>query len=159
MAIAQFLDRVLRLLGIAILAAMMVLTFADVVGREVFARPLSVAPELTVMGLVALVYVGLPRVSATDEHISIGLLQGLFKGRAYALKSGFVCLIMAGISAVLARQIWIHGDKLGAEVMILLDFRKAWLAYAMSVLVGMTAAVFLVRAGARFRSAARHRGT
>ncbi len=154
MAIVRFLDFLLRVLGILIVSAMMILTFVDVVGREVFASPLSIAPELTVLGLAALVYVGLPRVSARDEHISIGLLSGLFKSRAREIKLGCVSLLLAGVSVVLAKQIWLHGDKLGAEVMIMLDFRKGLLAYVLAVMAGTTAIVFLVRAVIHFKAAA-----
>lgn len=153
MVVVRIFDAVLRFFGIVVIAAMTVLTFADVVGREVFSSPLSIAPELTVLGLAALVYIGLPRVSARDEHIVIGLFHGLFKGRAHQVKMGIVALILAGASAVLARQIWLHGGKLGAEVMILLDFRKAILAYAISAMAGVTTIVFLARAAIHFRAA------
>ncbi len=78
MALYRLLDRLLGGLIILIVTAMMLLTFADVVGRELFSRPLLIAPEMTTIALAATVYIGLPLVSARDEHITISLFEGLF---------------------------------------------------------------------------------
>jgi len=45
---------------------MMVLTFVDVVGRYLLNRPLRGAFELTELGLVVLIFAGLPLVSHAD---------------------------------------------------------------------------------------------
>ena len=155
MMVSRFLDRALRPLMLAIVVAMMLLTFVDVVGREVFASPLSSAPELTAIGLAALVYLGLPRVVARREHITVSLLAALFRGRVDDVRAILVSLLMVALCAILAWRLWIHGQHLGAEVMMFLDFRKALLSYGMSVLAAIAALVHLLQAGERLHAALR----
>ena len=66
------------LLGVAasaILFAMMVLTFVDVVLRYVFNRPIASAFELTELMLVVLIFAGLPLVSLADEHAVMDFVE------------------------------------------------------------------------------------
>ncbi len=97
MRILSFVDRLIGGILSVLVAAMMVLTFSDVVGREIFSSPLIIAPELTTVGLAAMVYVGLPLVSFRDEHITISLFENLFRGRANAIKRGCVALLLAAL--------------------------------------------------------------
>lgn len=153
--LSQFFDRVLRPLMLVLVVAMMLLTFVDVIGREVFASPLSSAPELTAIGLAALVYLGLPRVVARREHITVSLLEALFRGRVDHARAILVSVLMVALCGILAWRLWVHGAHLGAEVMMFLDFRKALLSYGMSVMAGIAGFVHLCQAGERLREALR----
>ena len=146
MAFLRLVDRVFGIAVSVLIAALMLLTFMDVVGREAFNSPLIQAHELTTVGIAALVYLGLPAVSARNEHITISLLENLFKGRAGRIKRGVVSLLLAFLSAALAYQLWIHAGKLGKEEMMFLKLDKLWISYSMSVMSGVTALVFVVRA-------------
>ena len=157
MRLLSLIDRLIGAILCVLVAGMMLLTFADVVGREVFSSPLIIAPELTTVGLAAMVYVGLPLVSLRDEHITISLFENLFKGRAQSIKRGCVALLMAALSVVLAVRLWVHAGKLGAEVMMFLELNKSYIAYGMSGLAGVTAIAFLVRALQHFGDAGRPR--
>lgn len=138
-------DRTVGLVISLIVAGMMIMTFVDVVLREIFDAPLIIAPELTAIGLAAMVYIGMPLVSARDEHITISLFEKLFRGRAQRIKKAVVALLLAALSGVLAYQLWIHAGKLGAEVMMFLQVRKEYIAYGMSILSALMAVNFLVR--------------
>ncbi len=153
----HFLSSVDRIIGWilnVLVAGMMLMTFADVVAREVLAAPLIIAPELTTIGLAAMVYVGLPMVSLRDEHITISLFENLFRGRVQRIKLGLVALLMAALSAVLAYQLWVHAGKLGAEVMMFLQVHKSYICYAESVMCGITVLAFLTRAVQHFTAGA-----
>ena len=139
-------DRVLSVVLCVIVFAMMFMTFSDVVGREVFDAPISVAPELTTIGLAAMVYLGLPSVSVRNEHITISLLENLFRGQLQRIKKTVVALLLAFLSAALAWQLWLHGEKLGLEEMMFLQIKKYWIAYGMSVMAALTVLSFLIRA-------------
>jgi TRAP-type C4-dicarboxylate transport system permease small subunit len=158
MRILSFVDRLIGGILSVLVAGMMVLTFADVVGREIFSSPLIIAPELTTIGLAAMVYVGLPLVSLHDEHITISLFENLFRGRLKAIKRGCVALLLAALCVVLAQRLWVHAGKLGAEVMMFLELEKSIIAYGMSILSGITAIAFLVRAAQHFGEARRPSG-
>lgn len=144
-------DRIVSLLLGALVALLMLMTFVDVMLRELFDSPLIFAPELTVVFLAALVYAGMAIVSARDEHITISLFENLFKGRAQRLKKAIIALMLAFLSGALAWLLWVHGGKLGVEHWLYLGLNKYWVAYGMSVLSIWTAIVFLFRAWINFR--------
>jgi TRAP-type C4-dicarboxylate transport system permease small subunit len=173
------LGPLLRLLGLAlavIVFAMMLITFVDVVGRQLppalakvlqFAaglfggelpaevrsalqsRPLAASFELTRLALGTMVFVALPLVTAQDEHITIGLLNALFKGGAERIKGFAVTLFVALLCAIWARELWIQAVALADqnERLMFLGVRLAPYVYAMSALTAFTAVVALVQAG------------
>lgn len=145
------LDRVFGIVLGLIVVFLMVITFVDVMLRTFFDSPLSFAPELSVIALAALVYIGLPIVSAREEHITISLFENLFKGTAQRIKKTLIALLLAFLCGALSYQLWIHAGKLGAEHFLYLGLNKYWVAYAMSVLAALTALVFLMRAVINFR--------
>jgi TRAP-type C4-dicarboxylate transport system permease small subunit len=151
MRILLLIDRLFGLILGLLVVVLMVITFVDVMLRTFFDAPLSFAPELTVVGLAALVYIGLPVVSAREEHITISLFENLFKGRAQRIKKTLIALLLAFLCGALSYQLWVHGGKLGIEFWLYLGLEKYWVAYAMSVLAAMTAVVFLLRAVINFR--------
>ena len=108
------LDRSLGLVVAAIMFFMMVLTFVDVVGRQVFDSPVSGGGELTEIALGFVVYMGLPLVCLRREHISIGLMAGLLKGRVRQVQHVVLNLLFAGVTFIWARQVWIQGESLAA---------------------------------------------
>ncbi|WP_418319417.1 TRAP transporter small permease [Piscinibacter sakaiensis] len=59
------------------LFAMMVLTFADVVGRKFFDNSLTGAVELTEIFMTLMIYFALPLASLVGEHIVFDLLDKL----------------------------------------------------------------------------------
>ncbi|HEY2188837.1 MAG TPA: TRAP transporter small permease, partial [Caldimonas sp.] len=72
------LQRVLGVLAAAILFFMMLLTAVDVIGRYLFNTPVNGGFEVTEIMLAALIYCGLPLVSARREHIVIDTFDPFF---------------------------------------------------------------------------------
>ena len=136
----------------AILAAMvfvlMLITLVDVLGRNLFNLPLPASFEITRLTLGMMVFVALPLISAGDEHVTIGLFNGLFKGRAANRKQFVVSLFVSFLCAVWARELWVQAAALAQqnEVMMFLKIRLAPFVYAMSVLTMLTAIIHLVQA-------------
>lgn len=103
------------------LLAMLALTAADVLGRYVISRPVPGVVELVQYAMVLVVFAGLPVVTLRRQHISVGVVDNAFRGRARMAQRAFVTLVSA---AVLAIQSWMlfrhaHGmyefrDVLGA---------------------------------------------
>ncbi|WP_052668698.1 TRAP transporter small permease [Nitriliruptor alkaliphilus] len=54
--------------------ALLAWTVTDIIGRSFFSRPLRGTVELTELGVVILVYLGLARTESQDAHISVDLL-------------------------------------------------------------------------------------
>jgi len=139
----------------AMLAAMvfllMLITLVDVLGRNLFNLPLPASFEITRLTLGMMVFVALPLISANDEHVTIGLFNGLFRGRAANRKQFVVSLFVAFLCVVWARELWVQAAALAQqnEVMMFLKIRLAPFVYAMSVLTLLTAVIHLVQAWLR----------
>ncbi|MCW5773131.1 MAG: TRAP transporter small permease [Rhodospirillaceae bacterium] len=150
------LGPILRALGIVLAAlvfGMMAITFVDVLGRDLFNHPLPAAFELTRLALGTMVFVALPLVTAADENVTIGLLNGLFRGRVERIKRFLVTLFVAVLCVAWARELWIQAGVLLAnnERMMFLGVRLAPYVYAMSVLTALTVVVALLQSVMKLR--------
>jgi TRAP-type C4-dicarboxylate transport system permease small subunit len=90
-------DAALGIAASAILFAMMALTFADVVLRYVFSRPLRGGFEVTELLLLVLIFAGLPLVTHANEHVTMDLVDRWLTPRARRL----LARAMEGASAAL----------------------------------------------------------
>ena len=144
--------RILELALAALVFAMMAITLVDVVGRT-FNAPLPAAFELTRLALGTMVFVALPLVTASDEHVSIGLFNGFFSGRAERIKRFVVTLLVAALCVAWARKLWIQAEALRDqnERLMFLGVRLAPYVYAMSVLTGFTVIVALLQSEMKLR--------
>ena len=109
--------RVEGLLGVAasaILMAMMLLTFTDVVARYVFRRPVRGAFEVTELMLLVLIFAGLPLVSFTDEHAVMDFVDRLLGGRALRGLERLVQAVNAVFMFLLAWLTWLKADRIWA---------------------------------------------
>ena len=109
--------RVEGLLGVAasaILMAMMLLTFIDVVARYVFRRPVRGAFEVTELMLLVLIFAGLPLVSFTDEHAVMDFVDRLLGGRALRGLERLVQAVNAAFMFLLAWLTWLKADRIWA---------------------------------------------
>jgi TRAP-type C4-dicarboxylate transport system permease small subunit len=109
--------RVEALLGVAasaILMAMMLLTFVDVVARYGFSRPLRGAFEVTELMLLVLIFAGLPLVSFTDEHAVMDFVDRVLGGRALRGLQRLVQAVNAGFMFLLAWLTWLKADRIWA---------------------------------------------
>ena len=107
--------RVEALLGVAasaILMAMMLLTFTDVVARYIFSRPLRGAFEVTELMLLVLIFAGLPLVSFTDEHAVMDFVDRVLGPRALRGLERIVQAVNAAFMFLLAWLTWLKADRI-----------------------------------------------
>jgi TRAP-type C4-dicarboxylate transport system permease small subunit len=90
---------------------MMALTFADVVARYVFNRPLRGAFEVTELLLLVLIFSGLPLVSHADEHVTMDFIDKLL-GPWRELWKRAVQVLCAAIMFLLTWQVWIKASRI-----------------------------------------------
>ena len=140
--------RTLAWLLAATVFALMMITFVDVLGRNLFNLPVPASFEITRLALGMMVFIALPLVSAQDEHVTIGLLNGLFPGRSGRRKSFVVGLFVAFLCVVLARELWVQAGALAQqnERLMFLKIQLAPFVYVMSALSLFTAFVHLALA-------------
>ncbi|HEX4236020.1 MAG TPA: TRAP transporter small permease [Caldimonas sp.] len=139
------LQRVLGVLAAAILFFMMMLTAVDVIGRYLFDAPVNGGFEVTEIMLAALIYCGLPLVSARREHIVIDTFDPFFSRRfkrALDVIAEILCTIAFGGTAILiflrAERIAAYGDTTNVLKLPLAPF-----AYVMAAMIAITALIHL----------------
>ena len=139
------LQRALGVLAAAILFAMMMLTTVDVVGRYLLNRPVTGGFEVTEIMLAALIYCGLPLVSARREHIVIDTFDPFFPPllrRTLDVVAEILCAaVFSGICVLIfqrAQRIASYGDTTAV-----LRLPLAPVAYVMAVMIGVTALIHL----------------
>jgi TRAP-type C4-dicarboxylate transport system permease small subunit len=135
----------------AILFAMMLLTFVDVVLRYVFNRPIASAFELTELMLVVLIFAGLPLVSWADEHVTMDFIDRLLSAGVRRRLERGVHVISAAIMGFLTWQVWLKADKIWAyrDATDVLRMVYGPFVYFMAVMIGLAGVIHLYKAFAR----------
>ena len=132
--------RALEWLTGATLFVLMLVVSTDVAGRYLFNRPLPAGYEMVQVLMGVLVFTALPIVSRTNEHISIGLLDHLFRGWANRVRLAFVHAFSAAVLAFMGWRLWAHAGKLAAmrDATPVLGFPLAPIGYFMVALTAFS---------------------
>ena len=141
-------EAVLGVAASAILFAMMLLTFVDVVARYVFNRPVRGAFEVTELMLLVLIFAGLPLVSYADEHVTMDFIDRLVgRGTRASLESG-VHVVTTAIMLLLAWLVWLKADRIWGyrDATDVLRIVYGPFVYFMAVMIGLTGLIHLVKA-------------
>jgi TRAP-type C4-dicarboxylate transport system permease small subunit len=136
----------LGLLAAALMFCLMALTCVDVVGRYFFNKPVTGGFEMTEMLLASLIFAGLPLVTLRSEHVMVDLLDPVTPDWLFRIQHVVATTIGVACTAYLAWRLGLRAEELAArgETTSQLGFRVAWLAWAMSVLMGLTALALVV---------------
>jgi len=106
------IDAVLGFASSVLLFGMMLLTFADVVARYLFNRPIRGAFEVTELTLLVLIFAGLPLVSRADEHVTMDFIDRVLPPAGLRALVRIVHAACAAIMFFLAWQVWIKAGKI-----------------------------------------------
>ena len=140
-------DAVLGIAASAILFFMMVLTFFDVVGRYLLNRPIRGAFEVTELGLVVLIFAGLPLVSHADEHVTMDFIDRLLPERVVGAWIRVMHAVCAAIMFFLAWQVWIKATRIAGygDTTDVLLIPIGPFVYFMALMIGLTGAVHVFK--------------
>jgi TRAP-type C4-dicarboxylate transport system permease small subunit len=136
------------------LAAMMMVTVADVVLRAVANKPIRGTFEIVELLLACTFFFALPAAFLRDEHIVVDVVDGLAPRRVPLLKRLSLAIAVA-LLAAMAWQGWISARDAVAFNDVTSDLGLPRLWYWIPVLAGMigacvaAAAMLLKRGGAR----------
>ena len=140
------LQRALGVTSAVVLFAMMLITAVDVAGRYLFNKPIAGGFELTEILLAALIYCGLPLVSARREHIVIDTFDPLFSRavkRGLDMVAEVVCAVaLAGVGWLIfvrAARVAEYGDTTSV-----LKLPLAPVVYLMGVMITVAAVIHLL---------------
>lgn len=122
------------------LAAMMLVTVADVVLRATANRPIRGTLEIVELLLACTFFLALPAVFLRDEHIVVDVIDGVAPRRVPLLRR-IAALLGAVVLAVMAWQGWIAARDAVAFNDVTSDLALPRLWYWVPVLAGMTGSV------------------
>ncbi|MEP5154163.1 TRAP transporter small permease [Planktotalea sp.] len=132
--------RALEVLSSIVLAAMMLLTFVDVIGRYVLGAPVFGASEMISTLLALVIFLGLGLANAKDKHIVVEL----FDSRVRALAPRFYDMVVQGFSifamSLIAYVLWeqaVEAAHVGATT-IVLEWPLAWITGTVAVLAALS---------------------
>jgi TRAP-type C4-dicarboxylate transport system permease small subunit len=136
----------LGLVAAALMFCLMLLTCVDVVGRYFFNKPVTGGFEMTELLLAALIFAGLPLVTLRSEHIVVDLLDPVTPDWLFRIQHVVATLIGVACTGYLAWRLALRAGELAlrGETTSQLGFRLAWLTWAMSLLMALTAAALVV---------------
>lgn len=106
-AVLPPLMRIADIVAAALIFVMMLLTFADVVGRYVFTAPIFGAAEMIQFLLAMTIFSGLCLVNAHDEHITVELFDAqLDRLISPPVRRIVIQLFSVGMMAIIAYQLY-----------------------------------------------------
>ena len=140
-------DAVLGIAASALLFSMMVLTFFDVVGRYLLNKPIRGAFEITELGLLVLIFAGLPLVSHADEHVTMDFIDRILPDWLAALWVRAMHAICVAIMAFLTWQVWLKAGKIAAygDTTDVLRIPVTPFVYFMTAMMALTAVVHVFK--------------
>jgi TRAP-type transport system small permease protein len=143
-----WIDRVLGLVAAVLLFGLMMLTAVDVVSRYIFNWPLRGSFELTELGLLVLIFAGLPLASRRGEHVTLDFIDRPLGPRAADVWRRVVEALVGLLVLGLAYQIWIKAGKIAGygDVTDVLRVPVGPFVYLMCALIAITGVIHLVRA-------------
>ena len=122
-AVLPPLMRIAEIVTAALLFAMMMLTFADVVGRYVFTAPIFGAAEMIQFLLAMSIFAGLCLVNPRDEHITVELFEvQLDRVIPHAVRRIIIQMFSVGVMALIAYQLYqyaLDAEKIGTRTIVL----------------------------------------
>lgn len=132
--------QVLEVLSSIVLAAMMLLTFVDVIGRYLLGAPIFGATELISTMLALLIFLGLGMANAGDKHIVVELFDSRVRQlapRLYdVLVQGLSILAMCLIAFVLFEQA-LEAAHVGSRTVVL-EWPLAWITGTVAALAALS---------------------
>ena len=123
-----------------LLLLMMLLTFADVMGRYFFGHPIKGAYELTEVLLAFVVFFALPLTTLESGHITVALFDSWFSDAAKKVKALLIDLAMVAVQGVMTWRLGSQASDMVAygDVSMFLKIPYGWIACIMAVMAAMS---------------------
>jgi TRAP-type C4-dicarboxylate transport system permease small subunit len=147
------LTRVLHYVSGALIVGLMLMTVAHILGRWLFNTPFRGSVELTEIGMVAIVFLGLAYAQVQGDHIRVDLLYEKLGARLKTAARLFAELVTLAVVLLVGWQLVSYTDSLAASgretsaLGISLTW-VGWIAVAGCVFFALGVAVTAVRGDA-----------
>ena len=135
------------LLAAAVLFALMVMTFFDVILRSTINDPIESATELTRLFMGIMVFAALPVISWRGEHIVVDLFDPLFGEKTARLRDAMINLACGAMLFWPAQRVWVLADRARSygDVTEYLNIPQFYIAYFIALSTFVTALALLAR--------------
>ena len=136
-------DRWLGLASAVPLALIVVLTFADVFARYLFARPIRGSVEIIQYAMALVIFTALPLVTRHRGHVTVSLIDRLVSGRGAWVKQALCDALSLVALALITWRLWAQAasDTASGTRTVVLGLPQAPLAYALCLFAGITTLV------------------
>lgn len=106
------------------LLGLMLITFADVVGRYFFSAPLVFTVEIVELGMGLMIFFGFAITTLNRGHIAVDLINGFLPRRAQLWLASFVSLITVFFIGLITWRLWdramnFSSDGLATQILYL----------------------------------------
>ncbi|MFT6656909.1 MAG: TRAP-type C4-dicarboxylate transport system permease small subunit [Maritalea sp.] len=136
------------LLASVVLFLLMAMTFTDVIMRSAFNAPLEAATELTRMFMAIVVFLVMPIISGSQEHIVVDLADPLFTNKwAIRIRDTLVNLACGAMLIWPARQVVVLAERARdyGDVTEYLAIPQFYIGWFIAILTFVSAFVLLAR--------------
>jgi TRAP-type C4-dicarboxylate transport system permease small subunit len=127
-------------------ALIVVLTFADVLGRYIFSSPIKGSVEIIEFAMAMVIFTALPLVTRQRGHVTVSLIDNLVQGPARRIKMVLCDGISALALGVLTWRLYLQGreDLESGSATIVLGMPHAPLSFVLTFFSGLTTLLVLV---------------
>nr|WP_246590176.1 TRAP transporter small permease [Marinobacterium ramblicola] len=117
------------------------LTLIDVVGRYLFATPVTGAFEVTELMLASVIFLGLPLVTSERNHIAVDIIDAFLSSRSVSRLKIIASLVGAFCFTLFAWMLWHHAFNLlrYGDTTAVLQIPYSWLSFLMAVAASLSA--------------------
>ena len=124
---------------------MVILTSIDVVGRYFFLTPLLGAHEMITLAMGIMIFLGMPLVTASREHLTVDLARSLLNQTGKRIQQIFVDSISAFTFLLFSWLLLHHGFGLSEDLMTTedLEIEQAPISFTMAAMCFLTIFIFL----------------
>ncbi|WP_354410143.1 TRAP transporter small permease [Marinobacterium sp. MBR-111] len=126
---------------------MMALTLVDVMGRYLFSMPVTGAFEVTELMLAAVIFLGLPLVTAEGGHIAVDILDSALSDWVQAVQYWVIGVVNVLAFGIFSWMLWEHAFKVlrYEDSTAVLEISYAWLAFLMAITASVSAFILLIQ--------------
>ena len=142
---ADALQRTLGWLSAVPVALIVVLTFADVLGRYIFSSPVKGSVEIIEFAMALVIFTALPVVTRQRGHVTVSLIDNLVKGLGRKVKLVLCDAISALALGLLTWRLYLQGrdDLDSGSATIVLGLPHAPLSFTLTFFAGLTTLLVL----------------
>lgn len=142
----DLLSRTLGWFSALPVALIVILTFADVLGRYVFSSPVRGSLEMIEFAMALVIFTALPLITRQRGHVTVSLIDGMFKSSASRKLKTIVCDAISALAlSLLTWRLYIQGqdDLKSGSATIVLNLPHAPLSFALTFFAGLTTCLVL----------------